>query len=319
MADEKQDAKTGQGEEKIATGLLDKAQESAKALADRALQEAQTYKEPEKTQVYRSIFRVKHDDQPRNRALSVLSNVFFHLHPAKINRDAVRYSYTWGMGGITFYIFLVLTVTGILLMFYYHPTKVQAFRDILYLEHDVPFGSLLRNMHRWAAHLMIITVWLHMFRVFLTGSYKTPREFNWSIGVLLLVLTLLLSFTGYLLPDDQLGFWAVTVGTNMARATPLLGHEGPFGVQLGMTPYNDVRFALLGGSIVDANALLRAYIWHCIALPVVAFGFMVVHFWRVRKDGGISGPAPVVLDSELKEPRPGPTPVIMRPSGMKDK
>ena len=227
---------------------------------------------------------------PRTRSLGVLSNVFLHLHPARINRDAVRYSYTWGMGGITFYLFIVLTFTGVLLMFYYHPTKVQAFRDILYLEHDVPFGKLLRNMHRWAAHLMIITVWLHMFRVLLTGSYKKPREFNWCVGVILLVLTLLLSFTGYLLPDDQLGFWAVTVGTNMARATPLLGHEGPFGPQLGMTPFNDVRFALLGGSIVDANALLRAYIWHCIAIPLIASVFMGVHFWRVRKDGGISGP-----------------------------
>jgi cytochrome b6 len=316
MAEENQ-GKPGNAGKKGPAGLLDKTQEKGKALAERALQEAKSYKEPEKTQLYRSIFRVKHDEQPRSRALSVLTNVFFHLHPAKINRDAVRYSYTWGMGGITFFVFLVLTVTGVLLMFYYHPTKVQAFRDILYLEHDVPFGKLLRNMHRWAAHLMIITVWLHMFRVFLTGSYKSPREFNWSIGVLLLVLTMLLSFTGYLLPDDQLGFWAVTVGTNMARATPLLGHEGPFGPQLGMSPYNDVRFALLGGSIVDANALLRAYIWHCIALPLVASVFMVVHFWRVRKDGGISGPSPVALDSELKEPRPGPTPVIMRPSGMR--
>jgi Cytochrome b subunit of the bc complex len=186
----------------------------------------------------------------------------------------------------------VLTVTGVLLMFYYHPTKIQAFRDILYLEHDVPFGRLLRNMHRWAGHLMVITIWLHMLRVVLTGSYKTPREFNWVVGVILLVLTLLLSFTGYLLPDDQLGFWAVTVGTNMARAAPLVG--------------NDIRFALLGGSIVDANALLRAYVWHCIGIPVVAIVFMSVHFWRVRKDGGISGPAPVILESEItsaKKPR----------------
>ncbi len=314
---EEPEAKQENGK-KGGTALLDQAKEQARALKQRALEEAKTYKEPDKTQLYRSIFRVKHDDQPRNRALSVLTNVFFHLHPAKINRDAVRYSYTWGMGGISFYVFLVLTVTGVLLMFYYHPTKVQAFRDILYLEHDVPFGKLLRNMHRWAAHLMVITVWLHMFRVFLTGSYKTPREFNWSVGVVLLVLTLLLSFTGYLLPDDQLGFWAVTVGTSMARATPMLGHEGPFGPQLGMTPYNDVRFALLGGSIVDANALLRAYIWHCIALPLLASVFLVVHFWRVRKDGGISGPSPVTLNSEVKEPRPGPTPVIMKPSGMRD-
>ena len=259
--------------------------------------------EPTKTEVYKSIFRVKHDETARSRTLGVLSNVFLHLHPAKVNRDAVRYSFTWGMGGISFYLFWVLTWTGVLLMFYYHPTKVQAFRDVLYLEHDVPFGKLLRNMHRWAAHAMVLTVQLHMFRVFLTGSYKKPRQFNWSIGVILLVLTLLLSFTGYLLPDDQLGFWAVTVGTNMARATPMLGHEGPFGPQLGMTPFNDVRFALLGGSIVDSNALLRAYIWHCIAIPGFAAMFMIVHFWRVRKDGGISGPARVMLESEIKPVR----------------
>ena len=255
---------------------------------------------PTKTEVYKSIFRVKHDQTARSRTLGVLSNVFLHLHPAKVNRDAVRFNFTWGMGGISFYLFWVLTWTGVLLMFYYHPTKVQAFRDILYLEHDVPFGKLLRNMHRWAAHAMVLTVQLHMFRVFLTGSYKKPRQFNWSVGVILLVLTLLLSFTGYLLPDDQLGFWAVTVGTNMARATPMLGHEGPFGPQLGMTPFNDVRFALLGGSIVDANALLRAYIWHCIAIPGFAATFMIVHFWRVRKDGGISGPNRVMLEREIK-------------------
>src|SRR6059036_1896280 len=284
---------------KLATVLA-----NAKAVQARAVEEIkETIKAPEKTDVWKSILRVKHDDTPRSRALGVLSNVFLHLHPAKINRDAVAYNYTWGMGGMTFYVYITLVFTGTLLMFYYHPSKVIAFRDILYLESDVPFGKLLRNMHRWGAHLMVIMVELHMFRVFLTGSYKKPREFNWVVGVLLLVLTLLLSFTGYLLPDDQLGFWAVTVGTNMARATPLLGHEGPFGAQLGMTPFNDVRFGLLGGSIVDANALLRAYIWHCVAIPIIASAFMVVHFWRVRKDGGISGPAPVQLETEMKEPR----------------
>ena len=273
------------------------------AIKQKATEDLEALRQPTKTNLYKSIFRVKHDETPRSRTLGVLSNVFLHLHPAKINRDAVAYNFTWGMGGITFYVFWVLTWTGVLLMFYYHPTKVQAFRDILYLEHDVPFGKLLRNMHRWAAHLMVLTVQLHMFRVFLTGSYKKPRQFNWCVGVILLVLTLLLSFTGYLLPDDQLGFWAVTVGTNMARATPVLGHEGPFGQELGMTPFNDVRFALLGGSIVDSNALLRAYIWHCIAIPGFAATFMIVHFWRVRKDGGISGPAPVMLESEIKPER----------------
>ena len=288
------------GSEQQAVGLLSQVREKAQVLREKAKEEAEALKRPEKTQLYKSVFRVKHDDTERSRALGVLTNVFLHLHPAKINRDAVRYSFTWGMHGITFYLFVVLTFTGVLLMYYYHPTKGQAYRDIIYLMSDVPFGKLLRNMHRWAAHLMVITVWLHMFRVYLTGSYKKPREFNWCVGVILLVLTLLLSFTGYLLPDDQLGFWAVTVGTNMARATPLLGHEGPFGPQLGMTPYNDVRFALLGGSIVDANALLRSYIWHCIGIPIIASIFMTVHFWRVRKDGGISGPAPVQLASEIK-------------------
>ena len=286
-------------------GLAKKIRELVKLFTERTKKDViEPLKEPQKTSLYKSIFRVKHDDSERSRALGVLSNVFLHLHPAKINRDAVRYSYTWGMGGITFYLFIVLTLTGVPLMYYYHPSKGQAYRDIVYLMSDVPFGKLLRNMHRWAAHLMIIAVWLHMFRVFLTGSYKRPREFNWCVGVILLVLTLLLSFTGYLLPDDQLGFWAVTVGTGMAKATPLLGNEGPFGAQMGMTPYYDVRFALLGGSIVDANALLRAYIWHCIAIPLIASVFMGVHFWRVRKDGGISGPAPVQLESEMKKGPP---------------
>ena len=269
--------------------VIDKVRAGLRAFGQKTKEDFEALKKPEKTPLYKSMFRVKHDESERSRALSVLTNVFFHLHPAKVNRDAVRYGYTWGMGGITFYLFIVLTFTGVLLLFYYHPSKGQAYRDIVYLMNDVPFGRLLRNMHRWAAHLMVIAVWLHMFRVFLTGSYKR-----------LLVFTLLLSFTGYLLPDDQLGFWAVTVGTNMARATPLLGHEGPFGPQLGMTPYNDVRFALLGGSIVDANALLRAYIWHCLAIPIILSFLLAVHFWRVRKDGGISGPAPVQLESEIK-------------------
>src|ERR1700683_1732187 len=127
---------------------------AAKATQARATQELkETIAAPEKTDVWKSILRVKHDETPRSRALGVLSNVFLHLHPAKINRDAVAYKYTWGMGGMTFYVYITLVFTGTLLMFYYHPSKVVAFRDILYLEHDVPFGKLLRNMHRWGAHL----------------------------------------------------------------------------------------------------------------------------------------------------------------------
>jgi quinol-cytochrome oxidoreductase complex cytochrome b subunit len=306
MSEEKKSTEAEPEEEaatKGSSGLAGKIKGVLAPFIEKGKQDIEAIKEPKKTRLWKSVFRHKLDDAPRQRSLAVLTNVFIHLHPAKINRDAVRYRFTWGMGGLTMYLFVLLTITGVFLMFYYHPSKGQAYRDIMYLHNDVPFGGLLRNMHRWAAHLMIIGVWLHMFRVFLTGSYKAPREFNWLIGVNCLVLTMLLSFTGYLLPDDQLGFWAVTVGTNMARATPFLGHEGPFGPELGMTPYNDVRFALLGGSIVDANALLRSYIWHCLGLPLILSVLLAVHFWRVRKDGSISGPAPVILESEIKKPR----------------
>ena len=167
--------------------------------------------------------------------------------------------------------------------------------DIVELGEQVPLG-VMRELHRWGAHAMVITVWLHMLRVFLTGSYKPPREFNWVVGVILLVLTLLLSFTGYLLPWDQLAIWAITVGSNMARATPFLGHEGPGASLLKIGDLalvhagDDARFALLAGRFVGAGALLRFYVLHCVAIPVVASVLMAVHFWRVRKDGGISGP-----------------------------
>lgn len=250
-----------------------------------------TMEKIKRTQLYRSIFRHGYKDTKPNRMHQIVSNVFLHLHPTSVWRHATDIHYTWGMGGITFLLFIVLTVTGVILMFYYRPTAEYAYADIKYLEHDVLFGMFLRNMHRWAAHLMVITVWLHMLRVFLTGSYKSPREFNWVVGVMLLVLTLLLSFTGYLLPWDQLAMWAITVGTNMARATPFLGHEGSFGPEFGMKPDNDIRFLLLGGTQVGPPALLRFYVLHCVALPVIAGIFMIVHFWRVRKDGGISRPS----------------------------
>ncbi len=242
------------------------------------------------TQVGKSIFRRSYTGTPKDRMQATHGNVFYHIHPVNIRRGALKLGFTWGMGGITFLLFLILTISGVLLMFYYHPNTRDAYVDIKDLEFTVPFGLFLRNIHRWAAHLMVITAMVHMFRVFMTGSYKHPRQFNWVIGVILLTLTLLLSFTGYLLPWDQLGYWAITVGTNMARASPFVGHEGPFGLQFGMTAYNDLRFAMLGGSTVGSNALLRAYIWHCIALPIVVCVLLIVHFWRIRRDGGISGP-----------------------------
>jgi len=187
------------------------------------------------SEIWKSVFRHGYADTSRNRVLQIISNVWLHLHPAKVREHGTKIRFTWCMGGITFFLFLFETITGILLMFYYVPDVNRAYADMVDLMYVVPFGRLLRNSHRWGAHAMVITVSVHMLRVFLTGSYKPPRQFNWVLGVVLLVLTLLLSFTGYLLPWDQLGYWAITVGTNMARATPLLGHEGPFAYILGIS------------------------------------------------------------------------------------
>ena len=247
------------------------------------------------SQIFRSIFRTGIPVTRRQRMLSILNNIFLHLHPVRIPKHAIKIKYVWCMGGLSFFLFLVLTISGILLMFYYRPTVEYAYNDIIDLKEQVPFG-VMRELHRWGAHLMVITVWLHLFRVFMTGSYKSPREFNWCIGVVLLTLTLLLSFTGYLLPWDQLAIWAITVGTNMARATPFIGHEGPGAALLSIGDVNlvhagsDIRFALLGGRFVGDAALLRFYVLHCIAIPVIIVIFMAIHFWRIRKDGGVSGP-----------------------------
>jgi quinol-cytochrome oxidoreductase complex cytochrome b subunit len=226
--------------------------------------------------LWRSLFRQPYPNTSRTRALAVMNNVFLHLHPVRVKRHAVRYTYTFCLGGISFFLFLALTVTGLYLMFFYVPSVANAYQDIQAIEASVAFGSLVRNMHRWAAHLMVLTVFLHMIRVFYHGAYKPPREFNWVVGVVLLLLTLLLSFTGYLLPWDQIAFWAITVGTQMALYAPLLGQES--------------SFFLLGGIQVGQETLLRFYVLHVIALPLLAAIFVVVHFWRIRKDGGISGP-----------------------------
>jgi cytochrome b6 len=248
-----------------------------------------------RTQVWKSIFRHPAPIDRRNRVVVVLTNFVLHLHPVNIRKSGLDLSYTWCMGGITFFLFLVETITGTLLMFYYRPTVEHAYNDILALRDVVTLG-ILREMHRWGAHAMVLSVWLHMYRVFLTGSYKPPREFNWVVGVLLLVLTLLLSFTGYLLPWDQLAVWAITVGSNMARATPFLGHEGPGhqllsigGVAL-IHSGSDARFLLIAGRTIGEMTLNRFYILHCIAIPLVVTSLIMIHFWRVRKDGGISGP-----------------------------
>jgi cytochrome b6 len=225
------------------------------------------------TRVWRSIFRSGSGTSTLHRALAIQQNVFLHLFSTKVRRRMMSFSATWYLGTLTFGTFLVLVITGILLMLYYHPSVPQAYADTKDLQFVVSSGMFLRNLHRWSAHAMVFLVFAHMFKVFYRGAYRRPREFNWVIGVILLLITLLLSYTGYLLPWDQLAYWAITVGSNIALAVPLLG--------------NKIHFLLLGGNSVNANALLRFYVLHCVILPLAAAFLVAVHFWRIRKDGGL--------------------------------
>lgn len=226
--------------------------------------------------VWHSLFRHPLPSSDLGRAQTSFTNFFLHLHPVKVNRHTLKASYTMGLGLISLYLFIVLTVTGILLMFYYVPATSQAYDRMLDLRGAVAFGTFLRNMHRWSAHGMVAVVFLHMCRVFFTGSYKPPREFNWVLGVVLFLLTLFSSFTGYLLPWDQLAFWAITVGASIAGYAPFVGA--------------DVKFLLLGDTTVGQEALLRFYVLHVAVLPVVMTFLVAFHFWRIRKDGGLSRP-----------------------------
>jgi quinol-cytochrome oxidoreductase complex cytochrome b subunit len=226
--------------------------------------------------VWTSVFRHPLPSSELGQAQTSFTNFFLHIHPVKVNRHTLKATYTFGLGLMSFFMFVILTVTGVLLMFYYVPSTEQAYDRMLDLRGSVAFGTFLRNMHRWAAHGMVIVVFLHMCRVFLTGSYKRPREFNWVIGVLLLLLTLFSSFTGYLLPWDQLAFWAITVGATIATYAPVVGQK--------------IQFLLLGDNVVGQEALLRFYVLHVVVLPLAMALLVAIHFWRIRKDGGLSRP-----------------------------
>jgi len=226
------------------------------------------------SRVWRSFFRHGWPDNPLDRSLIMTTNVFFHLHPVRVNKKSIKVTYSFGLGVITTIMFAVLSITGILEMFYYVPSVETAYFDIIKLQTQVPFGQLLRNMHRWAAHLMVLTAVLHMVRVFYTGAYKRPREFNWIVGVVLLILTLVASFTGYLLPWDQLAFWAITVGTSVAGYEPIFGKL--------------IQKLLLGGPEVGQASLTRFYGLHIMVIPGLLLFIISLHLWRVRKDGGLA-------------------------------
>ena len=224
--------------------------------------------------VLRSIFRHAWPVNARLRSEVIVSNIFLHIHPVKVNRDTLKFTKTFGLGLISLFLFVILTITGILLMFYFIPHTGRAYQDMIDLQHAVTFGMIIRNMHRWAAHGMVAVVFLHMCRVFYTAAYREPREFNWILGAILFVLTLMLSLTGYLLPWDQLAFWATTIVSKIVGSSLFIGEK--------------LKFLFLGGTLVGQNSLLRSYVLHVVVLPLITVLFIIVHLWRIRKDGGLA-------------------------------
>jgi quinol-cytochrome oxidoreductase complex cytochrome b subunit len=216
------------------------------------------------TELYRSVIRRPSPNRSHN-------NFLFHVYPVRVPERALSLKATGRLGFISIVLFAILTITGTYLMFFYRPQAPQAYFDMHEIHTRVVFGQVVRNMHRWAAHLMVVVVFIHMIRVYWSGAYKRPRQFNWVIGMGLLLLTLFLSFTGYLLPWDQLALWAVTVGTNLAGYIPAIGEN--------------VRQALLGSPDVGDPALIRFYTLHIYVLPLLTLLLIGVHAWRVRKDG----------------------------------
>ncbi|MCP4580505.1 MAG: DUF4405 domain-containing protein [candidate division Zixibacteria bacterium] len=211
---------------------------------------------------------------------AVVKNFLIHWFPHRVSLKSLSWGYSFWLGTISFALFLILSVTGVALMFFYVPSVERAYWSIKDLEFVISFGAFLRALHRIAAHLMVGVVFLHMCRVFYTNAYKkgsfakSSRPVNWVLGVLLWVLTLLLSFTGYLLPWDQLAFWAITVGTSIASAVPVFG--------------DTVREFILGGTLIGQNTLIRFYVLHVFFLPVILLAIIIWHMWRVRKDGGLA-------------------------------
>ncbi|MBI5030227.1 MAG: cytochrome b N-terminal domain-containing protein [Chloroflexi bacterium] len=237
----------------------------------------------------RAMFRGDPPIEKPNPRYKVFTNAFFaHIRPRYYERSSTKFTHTFGLGFISAFTFFVELVTGVILMIFYIPAQDQAYGSMIKIISEVPFGQLMRDVHRIGAEIMVLAVGLHMLRVYLTGSYKHPRQFTWVTGIILLVLTLALSYSGYLLPWDQLAYWAVTIGTSMAKSAPPKEIAGYIS-----------NLLLRGGDTIGQNGLLRFYLGHVILLPVIAIAFISVHYYRVSRLHGISLPA-----SEEESPDP---------------
>lgn len=218
-------------------------------------------------------------EKPNPRYRAQVKSFILHIRPKFYQEGSTWFSHTFRLGLLSTFFFAVEVVTGLILMVYYTPSPEVAYYDMLNILSNVNMGKFLRDMHRLGAELMVIAVSLHMARVYFTGAYKHPRQFTWLTGVVLLLITLFLSFSGYLLPWDQLAYWAVTIGTSMAEAAPLFGYQ--------------TNLILRGSQDIGAGGLLRFYLLHVFLLPLAAIIFISIHYYKVAREHSISLPASV--------------------------
>lgn len=232
------------------------------------------------------------------RIRRITQNFFLHIHATKVHPHTLKPTYTFGLGIILGFLFLIMIITGALLLLHYSPTVEHAYNSVKDIIYVVPGGKIVRNIHRLASHAMVIVVFLHLLRVFFTGSYLGDRKSNWVIGVVIFIVVLLMSFSGYLLPWDQLSYWAVTIGSNIAAAARELTDL------LGITSYVDIggffRNILIGGETIGQTALTRFFMLHIVFFPLTLMILTAVHFWRIRKDGGVSRPDTEAIKSQEK-------------------
>jgi len=223
----------------------------------------------------------------REASEAVVKSFWLHWFPSRISFRSMSWSFSLWLGTITACLFIILSLTGLLLLYFYIPSIQNAYWSLKDIDNVVTFGWLLRAQHRWAAELMVAFAFFHLVRVFFTAAYRDQRVWNWYIGLALFILTLFFSFTGYILPWDQLAYWALTIATGIAREIPVLG--------------DGIRFLLLGGNMLGQNSLLRFFVFHNFFLPAMVFILLALHMWRIRKDGGLACMDRLVQDTKTRE------------------
>jgi ubiquinol-cytochrome c reductase cytochrome b subunit len=224
-------------------------------------------------------------ERPNPRYKVHVTSFLFHIRPKYYQRASTWFTHTFRLGFFTTLFFVIETITGLVLMVYYVPSVADAYGSVVKIISEVPFGSVWRDLHRLGAEAMVAFTALHMLRTFLTGSYKKERSFTWLTGVVLLLITLSLSFTGYLLPWDQLAYWAVTIGTSMFEAAPFIGTQ--------------LNLLLRGAPDIGANGLLRFYLAHVVLFPLLAILVISIHYYKVSREHGISLPATIEEKEDL--------------------